>query len=592
VTAAAALLEASAPPRIAWSPPRVSSAGPECIALAEVAGLILDPWERDILTDALGIAQCPHCAPGFGLACRDHLEKWAAFEVALIVSRQNGKGSILEARELAGLFLFGEQQLIHTAHEFKTARKAFVRIRRLIESTPELDRKVGKIAESHGEEGIELTRKWGGGRLDFIARSGGSGRGFTGDFLAYDEAMILAASAVAASLPTLSARTNATVGGPQVWYMGSAGLTVKGVPISTQLARVRRRALAGGDRSLMFAEYSIDPHTRDCDPDCNLHDEPHDRASWFRSNPALGVMRYRVDHGPDCKCGGRRLVPCKGLVREAGIGLTVEAVEREEAAMDEEAFANERLGVGTYPAATDGWAVIPRGWWDRTVLRDKPWPDRPAFGIDSTPDRAMTSIAVCGALDGERRYVEITDHDPGISWVIARAAAMDKRWSPLGWAIDPRSAAGALIGKLEEAGLNVITPNATEFGHGCGQFFDAARDELLWHADDKDMLRALAGAAKRNLSGQWAWDRVNSAVDISPLCAETLAHWLFLKTAEAANYDAAESVHFDLDEVVRLCDLGAYGPMDIERLYRSGILDAAGLTELAHRGVAVPAGLS
>jgi hypothetical protein len=30
--------------------------------------------------------------------------KWAAFEVGLDVSRQNGKGGILEARELAGLF--------------------------------------------------------------------------------------------------------------------------------------------------------------------------------------------------------------------------------------------------------------------------------------------------------------------------------------------------------------------------------------------------------------------------------------------------------------------------------------------------------
>ena len=54
--------------------------------------------------------------------------KWAAFETALIVPRQNGKGSILEARELAGLFLFGEQLILHSAHEFKTAQEAFRRV--------------------------------------------------------------------------------------------------------------------------------------------------------------------------------------------------------------------------------------------------------------------------------------------------------------------------------------------------------------------------------------------------------------------------------------------------------------------------------
>ena len=32
---------------------------------------------------------------------------WSAFEVGVNVPRQNGKGGIIEARELAGLFLLG-----------------------------------------------------------------------------------------------------------------------------------------------------------------------------------------------------------------------------------------------------------------------------------------------------------------------------------------------------------------------------------------------------------------------------------------------------------------------------------------------------
>ena len=33
--------------------------------------------------------------------------------MGLICSRQNGKGALLEARELAGLFLLGEELILH-----------------------------------------------------------------------------------------------------------------------------------------------------------------------------------------------------------------------------------------------------------------------------------------------------------------------------------------------------------------------------------------------------------------------------------------------------------------------------------------------
>jgi hypothetical protein len=90
-------------PRHLSLPPRVTTAGPEATELAARAGLILDPWQSFILDGALG-----ELAGG----------TWAAYEVAVIVSRQSGKGSILEARELAGLFLFGEELILHSAHEF------------------------------------------------------------------------------------------------------------------------------------------------------------------------------------------------------------------------------------------------------------------------------------------------------------------------------------------------------------------------------------------------------------------------------------------------------------------------------------------
>jgi hypothetical protein len=53
--------------------------------------------------------------------------------------RQNGKDAILEARELAGLFLLGERLLIHSAHQFDTSLEHFRRLLFLIENTDDFD---------------------------------------------------------------------------------------------------------------------------------------------------------------------------------------------------------------------------------------------------------------------------------------------------------------------------------------------------------------------------------------------------------------------------------------------------------------------
>ena len=85
-----ALLRGSQRPRLESIPASVLSEGARVAKLAARAGLVLDPWQEYVLD--------------VGLGRRDD-RMWAAFEVALIVSRQNGKGSILEALELAALFL-------------------------------------------------------------------------------------------------------------------------------------------------------------------------------------------------------------------------------------------------------------------------------------------------------------------------------------------------------------------------------------------------------------------------------------------------------------------------------------------------------
>lgn len=456
-------------PNIMTVPPFVSSAGRETVELAERAGLVLDPWQRFVLEQGLGE--------------RDD-GRWASFEVAVVVSRQNGKGAIFEAAELAGLFLFGEELIIHTAHEFKTAQEAFRRVLALVTNADELRRRVARVRTSHGEEGIELLT---GQRLRFLARSGGSGRGFSCDRLILDEAMILGDEPIAAILPTLSARPN-----PQILYGASAGI---GAP-SVQLARLRKRALGGDDPSLAYFEWSAQLCHERCNRHCRRHDDPADPQTWAKANPALGIR------------------------------ITADFIARERLAMAATKFAIERLGVGDYPADGASWEVISEDAWSALADARSDVVDPVAIAVDTTPDRSATAIAIAGRRADDALHVEVIEHWPGTGWAVERVVELVEKWRPCAVVIDAAGPAGSLIADLETKGVDVVTPSAREVAQACGQLYDAVVDtKTLRHRDQVPLTTALAGASKRDLGGAWAWARKGLSVDISPLVAVTLAAW-------------------------------------------------------------------
>jgi hypothetical protein len=464
-------------PPIQTAPRAASSAGQEAIDLAARAGLILDPWQQHVLR--VGMGEKPDGS-------------WASFEVAVNVPRQNGKGGVIEARELWGLFIGGEELILHSAHEFKTAKNAFKRIERLIRQTPDLHKRVKTYRQTVGEEGIELHS---GQMLRFIARSKGSGRGFTGHCNILDEDMILGDDAMDALLPTMAAVAN-----PQIWYLGSAGI---GAP-SVQLGRLRRRALAAiesgtPDPSLAYFEWSVDPHLDECPPDCTAHDDPASDEAVLKSNPGVG---YR---------------------------LTLEKVARERATLSRDGYARERLGVGDYPSdEADTWQVVGEDAWRALAAAESAPSDPVSFAIDMTPERSHTAICVAGEWRGGT-HVEVVDHRPGTGWVLERVRDLHAKWKPRAWVIDPGGPAGSLIADLEDEerglGIEVVKPRARDVAAATGQFYDAVTEQTLSHLDQAPLTSALAGAQKRPLGDAWAWARRIPSVDISPLVAATLAKW-------------------------------------------------------------------
>ncbi len=461
-------------PPIETVPPSATSAGQEAIDLAARAGLELDPWQQYVLRQGMG--EKPDGS-------------WAAFEVAVNVPRQNGKGGVIEARELWGLFIGGERLILHSAHEFKTAKNAFKRIERLIRGCPDLHKRVKAYRYTVGEESIELHS---GQILRFIARSKGSGRGFTGDCNILDEDMILGDEAMDALLPTMAAVAN-----PQIWYLGSAGIG----PLSVQLGRLRRRALAAieagtPDPSLAYFEWSADLHLDECPQGCTAHDDAASDEAVLKANPAIG---YR---------------------------LTLEKVANERMTLSRDGYARERLGVGDYPSdSADTWQVIGEEAWRALAAAESAPSDPVAFAVDMTPERSHAAIAVAGEWRGGT-HVEVVDHRPGTGWILDRAAALHERWRPRCWVVDAAGPAGSLIADLQERlGVEVVQPRGRDVAAACGQFFDAVSEQTLSHLDQAPLAAALAGAQRRPLGDAWAWARRIVSVDISPLVAATLAKW-------------------------------------------------------------------
>jgi len=420
-----------------------------------------------------------------------------------MVSRQNGKGSILEARELAGLFLLGERLIVHSAHLFDTSLEHFRRLKDLIEGTPEFSRRVKKngIKNSHGEEGIELI---GGQRIRFRTRTKGGGRGFSADLLVFDEAMVLPESSHNAILPTLSARPN-----PQVWYAGSAvdqWIHEHGVVFS----RVRERGLEGGQEALAYFEWSA----AGIDNPQEATDLALDRDAWAEANPGFGIR------------------------------ISAEYIENEQRSLTPRGFAVERLGIGDWPR-TDGFdsqVVAPEVWTSRCQPKAKV-KDPVRFAFDVSPDRASAAVAVAGRNTSGKWHVEVIERKRGTGWVVPKLVELLERHGSELPACDGIGPAGSLIPQLEEHGIEVESLNSREHAEACGAFYDAFAEGTIEHIGQESLDSAIKGAAQRRLGDAWAWSRKSSSTDITPLVACTIA----LRNAMQGN---STSVYEDHDLLI------------------------------------------
>lgn len=447
--------------------------------LAAGYGLVADEWQAD-----------PVCC----IFARRKDGRWASATTKISVPRQNGKNGILEIVELFGMVVLG-LKFLHTAHEVKTARKAFVRILSFFENErkhAELYVLAKEIRKTNGQEAIFLhaldcTDKGhnykgcgckGGGSIEFIARSSGSGRGFTVDVLVCDEDQDLTDDELAALLPTISA---APSGNPLVILTGTPPpLDRMHAPQGEVARRVRSDAIKKADPNLTCFDWGA--------PDGPMPDVDDEQLA-YRFNPALGTR------------------------------LNIDEVRRERRMMSAEKFAQERYGWWGNPDAKQG-GVIDMSQW-RGLRTAAGAPTRGEIVVDVSPDLTWTSVAV--AADGpEGRTLVLVDRSEGTGWVLGRLTGLHEDLAEVvELALTPT--AQIFAARLTKAKLEHVQLTNADVGRACAAFQESVRGGRIAHVSQTELDDAVRNATTRFREGGQVWDRRNPAIDISPLVATSVA---------------------------------------------------------------------
>lgn len=451
--------------------------------MASAYGLTADPTQESILEDWLW---------------RQADGKWSCAVCWLAQPRQNGKNACIEIRELYGMVELGER-FLHTAHEVKTARKAFRRLLSFFENPqryPELSGMVKEIRKTNGQEAIFLDN---GGSIELIARSKGSGRGFDGiDVLVVDEAQELTDDEQAALLPTISA---ATQGNPQVIFTGTPPDPRK--PGHGEVfRRVRADGIDGNDPKLCLHDFGV--------PDGPLPDI-NDRDLLYAVNSALGIR------------------------------LSEAEVERERRLMSPEKFAHERMGWWGDPAQLQAKHDIDLEKW--ALLAD-PGINAPAgptaIAVDVPPDRSMTSLAVAWRSESGRIAVMVKAL-VGTATAVQAVKDLVAAHEPLDISLHAGGPAGSLLADLTAAGVEVTPVTTMAMAQATGGLVDLVKNAGIEHLGQTELNDAVAAGRLRNTGDAQYWDR-RDLTDISPLVAVTLAAHGFT-AHEPDDYDVLKSIY-------------------------------------------------
>lgn len=398
--------------------------------------------------------------------------------VVLVVGRQNGKTTLVEAKNTWKAFRRARAQLVYAAQDRGAARIKILddyEGRRL--STSVATRGLYRPRKSNGSEGISW---WNGSKLSIVANTDKAGHGLANvDDVTIDEAFSHPGLQVVTALePTMLVNTD-----PQIWVASAVGDGTDGLLQHYQEIGVA--SLTDPETRIAYVEYSSPADVDVLDP-----------KVWWSTIPALGYS------------------------------LTEQAVRR--LAHDRTMFARTMLNIRPRGADVQ---VINADIWHRQRDPDELAELAPPYVVAFAThhERTSASIAVVGRRPGGGLGV-IVDRQPGVAWLVDAVPKLRReRLITAVWA-DRRGGDGPTINKLKHRGVWVDEIEPADFATAAGTFVDMLGEPGdvpgdLWHAGQTDLDDAVVGARKRTLGESFAWSRLQSEGDVTPLSAATYAVW-------------------------------------------------------------------
>ena len=416
---------------------------------------------------------------------------WKYMKYGICVSRRNGKGEILAAREFVGIVQLGEK-ICHTAHRTTTSHDAFVRLYTLLKKAgyEEHSKKKKEMppqsffaSKQYGLEHIEIS---GGGIIDFRTRTnnGGLGEGF--DLLIIDEAQEYTSKQESALIYTVSASKNS-----QVIMVGTPPTeTSKG----DVFVRIRETVLQNKATDTGWAEWS----TPEMVPAENL-DDPD---LWKQYNPSYG-----------------KIITERNIRRE----LTGNVLD----------FNIQRLGFWcTFNVKSE----ISAADWDALKLDQMPQlrPSR-YLGIKYGKDGINVAVSIAARTEDGRIFVETIDCASvraGNGWIFE--FLHNPKIAKI--AVDGASGQQLLADQMQDYGIKLkpVLPKVGEIITANAIFEQGLYSKDLCHMGQEPLRDVVTNCEKRLIGSQggFGYKSLIETNDIAIMDSMILAYWLCATTKE------------------------------------------------------------
>jgi phage terminase large subunit-like protein len=428
--------------------------GTQIAELAERIGQPLLDWQKLILNDMCTV---------------DKNQMYIRKTNLLLIARQSGKSHLARMRCLAGLFMFGEKDILIMSSNRAMAMKSFNIMADIIERNDWMraqlkdgDPKKG-IRRTNGDERIILAN---GAQLEVAAATSDGARGRTADFLWIDELREVSSAAMDAAKSVTLARMNS-----QRLFTSNAGDAY-----STELNSLHEACKNYPPKSLGYYEYSA--------PDfCDIWD----KNAWAMANPSMGYL------------------------------ISVEAIEETIASSTADAARTETLcqwiSALNCPFSTEILEASSDSTLEMSVGAYT------IFGFDVSPSRRNGSL-VAGQLlpDGRIGIGILETYSSQVAIDELKMAASIKAWVDL---YKPRLvcfdkyATQTIADRLANSGVVVEDVSGQQFYKACGDLLEGLTNLRVVHNGMKELVEQFQNTAAKTNDSAWRIIKRKSSGDIS-----------------------------------------------------------------------------